>query len=265
MEVAATTSRPPVHAFYKVRLSDFEGPLDLLLFFIKRDELDIYNIPITKITQEFLDYLRFMTALDLEVAGEFIVVAAELCQIKAKMLLPREEREDGTEEEDPRTDLVRRLIEYRRFKEMAEELSVMSEAQRKVYFRQYFTEDEKTEAPQEEENLLKNVTIFHLMNAFRRAMERAPRIKRTHDVDLVPVTVEEQSEIILSTVSLRGEMNFGELFMDYLSAEENIDDLSPQLRLRIAVTFIAILDLVRTKMVALRQHGVFDEIILFKP
>src|SRR4051812_46667446 len=102
---------------YKVRLHEFEGPLDLLLFFIKRDELDIYNIPITKITQEFLEYLRLMTALDLEVAGEFIVVAAELCQIKARMLLPRDEREDGAEEDDPRTDLVRRLIEYRRFKE----------------------------------------------------------------------------------------------------------------------------------------------------
>src|SRR5438105_1548052 len=180
MEVAATTSRTATHPLYKIRLSDFEGPLDLLLFFIKRDELDIYNIPITKITQEFLEYLRFMTALDLEVAGEFIVMAAELCQIKAKMLLPREERVDGVEEDDPRTDLVRRLIEYRRFKEMSEELSVMSEAQRKVYFRQYFAEDERSEAPQEEENLLKNVSIFHLMNAFRRAMERAPRIKRTH-------------------------------------------------------------------------------------
>ena len=91
MEVAATTSRTATHPLYKIRLSDFEGPLDLLLFFIKRDELDIYNIPITKITQEFLEYLRFMTALDLDVAGEFIVMAAELCQIKAKMLLPREE------------------------------------------------------------------------------------------------------------------------------------------------------------------------------
>src|ERR1700690_3492829 len=98
---------------YTIKLLDFEGPLDLLLFFIKRDELDIYDIPITRITQEFLEYLRLMTALDLEIAGEFIVVAAELCQIKARMLLPKHERPDGTEEEDPRTDLVRRLLEYR--------------------------------------------------------------------------------------------------------------------------------------------------------
>src|SRR2546430_16340939 len=131
---------------YKIRLPLFEGPMDLLLFFIKRDELDVYDIPVHHITKEFLEYLRMMQALDLEVAGDFIVVAAELCQIKAKMLLPREERVDGIEEEDPRTDLVRRLIEYRRFKEMSEELSAMSEAQRKGYFRQDFSEDDKTGA-----------------------------------------------------------------------------------------------------------------------
>jgi segregation and condensation protein A len=251
--------------FYKVRLEEFEGPLDLLLFFIKRDELDIYNIPITRITQEFLEYLHLMKALDLEGAGEFIVVAAELCQIKAKMLLPREEREDGTEEEDPRTDLVRRLIEYRRFKEMAEGLASMSEEQRKVFFRQYFTRDDRTvSGPPEEENLLKNVTIFHLMNAFRRAMERAPTIKRTHDVEMIPVTIEEQSDMILSSVSLRGEMNFSELFAEVLTSRD-VEELSTAVRIYVAVTFMAILDLVRNRLIALRQHEVFDEIILFKP
>jgi len=249
---------------YKIRLSAFEGPLDLLLFFIKRDELDIYDIPITRITQEFLEYLRLMTALDLEIAGEFIVVAAELCQIKARMLLPKQERPDGTEEEDPRTDLVRRLLEYRRFKEMAEELSTMSEEQRKVYFRQYFSEDDRSTEIIEEENLLKSVTIFHLINAFRRAMERAPRIKRTHDVEMIPVTVEEQSEAILTMVSMRGELNFAEIFYEYLDGSSP-EEFSPALRLVIAVTFIALMDLVRMKMVALRQHDVFDDIILFKP
>lgn len=264
---ALSYSAPPL---YKVRLSKdnrssmFEGPLDLLLFFIKRDELDIYDIPITRITQEFLDYLRLMTALDLEIAGEFIVVAAELCQIKARMLLPRQESAEGVEEDDPRTDLVRRLLEYRKFKEMAEELFVMSEEQRKVYFRQYFSEDERTEAPPEEENLLKNVTIFHLMSAFRRAIERAPRIKRTHDVDLIPVTVEEQSEMILSTVSMRGEVSFGELFTEYVEGT-NVEEFSTTFRIYIAVTFIAILDLVRNHFIALRQHGVYDDIILFRP
>ena len=93
---------------YRVKLTDFEGPLDLLLFFLKRDELDIYNIPISKITKEFFDYLHLMSTLDLEVAGEFIVMAATLMQIKVRMLLPRDER--ATEEEDPRAELVRRLV-----------------------------------------------------------------------------------------------------------------------------------------------------------
>jgi len=250
MDLLATPS-------YKVRLNSFEGPLDLLLFFIKRDELDIYDIPILRITQEFLEYLRVMTALDLEIAGEFIVVAAELCQIKAKMLLPREERVEGEEEEDPRADLVRRLLEYRRFKEMSQELSTMSEEQRKVYYRQFFKKDDReSNVLEEEENLLKNVTLFHLLNAFKRAMERAPRIKRTHDVEMIPVTIEEQSEIILSSVSLRGELNFSDLFVEYLTSSD-LEELSVPVRLRIAVTFIAILDLVRNRLVALRQHDVF--------
>lgn len=274
MELPTADTLSPPSAFapqpYKVRLSKddrssvFEGPLDLLLFFIKRDELDIYDIPITRITREFLEYLRLMAALDLEIAGEFIVVAAELCQIKAKMLLPRQERVEGIEEDDPRTDLVRRLIEYRRYKEMAEELLVMSEEQRKVYFRRYFTSDERIEAPPEDENLLKNVTLFQLMTAFRRALERAPRIKRTHDVDLIPVTVEEQSEMVLSTVSMRGEVNFGEIFAEFLE-EGDLEDFSPAIKLRIAVTFVAILDLVRNRLIAIRQHGAFDDIILFQP
>ena len=205
-----------------------------------------------------------MAALDLEIAGEFIVLAAELCQIKAKMLLPREERIDGVEEEDPRTDLVRRLLEYRRFKEMSEELFTMSEEQRKVYFRKYYAADEREAPAQEEENLLKNVTIFHLMNAFRRAVERAPRIKRTHDVELIPVSIEEQSEMVLTTVSMRGEVNFADIFAEYIE-EGDIEDFSPALKLRIAVTFIAILDLVRNRLIALRQHGIFDDIILFQP
>jgi segregation and condensation protein A len=249
---------------YKVRLDKFQGPLDLLLFFIKRDELDIYDIPINGITKEFLEYLRLMQALDLEIAGEFIVVAAELCQIKAKMLLPREESEDGQEEEDPRADLVRRLIEYRRFKEMSQELGQMSEEQKKVYFRQFFKADDRVWNSQEEdENLLHNVTLFHLLNAFKKAMERAPRIKRTHDVEMIPVSVEEQSEIILTSLETRGELTFTELFSEFLTS--GIDELSSSVRLRVAVTFIAILDLVRNQLVALRQHDVFDEIILFKP
>lgn len=252
---------------YKIRLPLFEGPMDLLLFFIKRDELDVHDIPVHHITKEFLEYLRLMQALDLEVAGDFIVVAAELCQIKAKMLLPREERtEEGIEEEDPRADLVRRLIEYRRFKEMSQELASLSEEARKLYYREYFKSDDRTVATdeEEEENVIGNVTLFHLLTAFRKAMERAPLIKRSHDVELIPVTVEEQSEMILDMMAVKGEINFMDLFSDFLDAS-SIEELSTPVRLRLVVTFIALLDLVRNQLVALRQHEAFDEIILFKP
>ena len=124
---------------YRVKLTDFEGPLDLLLFFIKRDELDITDIPIAQITKEYLDSLQLMASLDLEVAGEFIVMAATLMQIKVRMLLPRDESAEA--EEDPRAELVRRLIEYKRFKEMSRSMSTMEEQQRKVYFREFFHAD----------------------------------------------------------------------------------------------------------------------------
>ena len=251
---------------YRIHLPLFVGPMDLLLFFIKRDELDVHDIPIHHITSEFLEYLRMMKAFDLEVAGEFIVVAAELCQIKAKMLLPKSlGPEEALEEEDPRADLVRRLIEYRRFKEMSEELGSLSEEARKLHYRQYFKEDDRTtDVEEEQENALKNVTLFHLLTAFRKAMERAPTIKRHHDVEMIPVTVEEQSERILDMLAIRGEINFTDLFAEFIDAT-TFEELSTPVRLRIVVTFISLLELVRSNLLALRQHDSFDEIILFKP
>ncbi|MDD8019183.1 MAG: segregation/condensation protein A, partial [Bacteroidota bacterium] len=137
---------------YRVKLTDFEGPLDLLLFFIKRDELDIYNIPISKITKEFLEYLQYLQELDLDIAGEFIVTAAELMQIKVQMLLPRPEGEE--EEFDPRAELVRRLLEYKRWKEMAEELERMQLRHRQMAYRGNFENDPKVMEAEEDENLL---------------------------------------------------------------------------------------------------------------
>src|SRR3990172_9158651 len=137
---------------YTIKLTDFEGPLDLLLFFIKRDELDIYDIPIAKITKEFLDYVHFMESLDLEVAGEFLVMTAELMQVKVRMLLPPEPGEE--EEQDPRANLVKRLVEYKRFKEVAVGMTKREEERRKVYSRGYFEADERIMMEDEDENLL---------------------------------------------------------------------------------------------------------------
>ena len=155
---------------YRVKLTEFEGPLDLLLFFIKRDELDITNIPISRITQEFLEYLHLMASLDLEVAGDFIVMAATLMQIKVRMLLPRDE--NAPEEEDPRAELVRRLVEYKRFKEMSQEFGTHGgREQRKVYYRKFFEADPRTLVEEEDDDFMKDVSLFNLISAYKSALE----------------------------------------------------------------------------------------------
>lgn len=236
---------------YVVSLPNFEGPLDLLLFFIKRDELDIYDIPIAQITEEFLLYTQALQALDLEIAGEFIVMAATLMQIKAKMLLPKVERgPDEEEEEDPRAELVRRLLEYKQYKEVASHLREREEAQRHIYYRQYFKSDEKVHHEATAEEMLRNVTMFDLLAAFKRAVDKAPK-RTTHVVEQWAFTVEEQTEHILSIFNHRQQVTFFEL----------VDTLP---RVGIIVTFLALLELIKNKFVAFQQEGDFEDVLLYK-
>ncbi len=235
---------------YRVRLSEFEGPLDLLLFFIKRDELDIYDIPIAKITNDFLEYLQYLQDLDLDVAGEFIVVAAELMQIKAQMLLPRPESENE-EELDPRAELVRRLLEYKRYKEMAEKMERMAREQGKVHFRSYFESDQKIMENAEEDNLLRNVTLFDLIAAFRYAVDRMPR-KHVHEITKLSVSLEEQIAFILDYFNKKIETTFYELVSTMTE------------KIRIVVTFVALLELIREKQIGVRQVDSYGEMIIVK-
>ncbi|HVZ38560.1 MAG TPA: segregation/condensation protein A [Candidatus Kapabacteria bacterium] len=236
---------------YVVSLSNFEGPLDLLLFFIKRDELDIYDIPIARITEEFLLYTQALQALDLEQAGEFIVMAATLMQIKAKMLLPKPERgPDDEDEEDPRMELVRRLLEYKQYKEVADGLREREDDQRFVYYRQYFRSDEKIFPEETPEEALKNVTLFDLLTAFKRALDRAPK-KTVHVVEQISYTVEEQTEYVLSVFSHRAQVTFFEL----------VDRLE---RIGIIVTFLALLELIKNKFLAFQQTDSFEDVLLYK-
>ncbi|MBS1910774.1 MAG: segregation/condensation protein A [Bacteroidetes bacterium] len=236
---------------YVVSLSNFEGPLDLLLFFIKRDELDIYDIPIARITEEFLLYTQALQALDLEQAGEFIVMAATLMQIKAKMLLPKPERgPDDEDEEDPRMELVRRLLEYKQYKEVADGLREREDDQRFVYYRQYFRSDEKIFPEETPEEALKNVTLFDLLTAFKRALDRAPK-KTVHVVEQISYTVEEQTEYVLSVFSHRSQVTFFEL----------VDRLE---RIGIIVTFLALLELIKNKFLAFQQTDSFEDVLLYK-
>ncbi len=235
---------------YRVKLTDFEGPLDLLLFFIKRDELDIYDIPIAKITKEFLEYLQYLQELDLDIAGEFIVTAAELMQIKAQMLLPRPEGENE-EEFDPRAELVKRLLEYKRWKEMAEELERMQIRQRKIAYRGNFEHDPKFVESDEEENLLRDVTLFDLIAAFQYAVNKMPR-KHVHEINKMNVSIDEQMEYIVGLFKDKDVVSFYEIA---LAMTEKI---------RIVVTFVAILELMKQGIIALSQFEPYADITIVK-
>ena len=179
---------------YKIKLDQFEGPLDLLLFFIKRDELNIYDIPISRITREFLEYVNLIKLLDLEVAGDFILMASTLMHIKVRMLLPREVDEKG-EEIDPRADLIKALLEYKKYKEVAEDLTFFESNQRKISFRGDFSDDPK-EAPPEYEILLKNISIYDLAKAFKKAIEGIkPEV--VHEIKKINISIDEQIQYIL--------------------------------------------------------------------
>jgi len=238
------------HNTYSISLPNFEGPLDLLLFFIKRDELDIYDIPIATITIEFLDYIRLMELLDLELAGEFLVMASLLVQIKAKMLLPKEEKPEGeTEEDDPRNELVQRLLEYKRYKEMSEKFSVLYDEQRYAYYRKFF--EAGIQAEESGEEMLKNVTLFDLLSAFKKALEKAKKEPRAHQILQISVTVEEQVEFILTAVRSRPQVYFADLFE---SSEKIV----------LVVSFLALLELIRSRSVGVRQDDLFGDILIYQ-
>lgn len=238
---------------YKVKVPNFEGPLDLLLFFIKRDELDIYDIPIAHITKEFLEYIHLMKMLDLELAGEFIVMASILMQIKVRMLLPKSTIDEDEEEEaeDPRTELVRRLLEYKRYKEVAQQMRGLEEEQRRRFFRRYFKNDVRLQDELHENEILKDVTMYDLIRAFRHALQNAPRVA-PHTVEELPYTIEEQGQLIMQKLGTRDEFSFEELMQE-------LPD-----KIAIVVTFVALLELMRTQAVRVRRHTSFNSFVIVK-
>jgi len=226
---------------YKIKLNTFEGPLDLLLFFIRRDELDIYDIPISRITKEFIEYLHLLEQLDLETAGDFLLMASTLMQIKVRMLLPKEI--------DPRSGLVNALIEYKRYKEMSEEFSFLETSQRKVSYRSNFDEDEK-EKPAELDSLLKNISVFDLIKAFQQAIKEKPK-DVVHEVEKLNVTIDEQIEFILSRTQEFGRTTF-------INLVSGITE-----KIRIVVTFIALLELIKMGKIGLNESGNFNDFEIY--
>jgi segregation and condensation protein A len=199
-----------VEESFEIKLAQFEGPFDLLLFFIERDELDIHDIPIAKITDDFLNYIHQMNRLNMELASEFIFVAATLMRIKAKMLLPRYEAEEG-DEHDPKAELIRKLIEYKKFKEICELLRPMEDERFKQEKRGNITYDlqqmDKVTVPGEE---LSEISLYKLMMVYERVNKRlANRTEEVkHTVVQYPYTIEEQKKAINELLSINQRLDF---------------------------------------------------------
>ena len=223
---------------YRVQLKNFEGPLDLLLFFIKRDELDIYDIPISYITEQFLEYIRLMEELDLDVASEFILMASMLMSIKARMMLPKEnEDSDELDEHDPRYELVQRLLEYKRYKEMSGKMRGLSEEARRHHFRGDNSADQVTKQASGE--ALQDVTMFHLMTAFKQVLIDIKRKKTVHTVEKVQTTIEDQSVFVVEYLRKKGRSSFQQMCRNFSN------------KIKVVVTFLAILEMLKEQQIAL--------------
>jgi segregation and condensation protein A len=233
---------------YPVRLSNFEGPLDLLLHLIRKHELNIYDIPIALVTQQYLEYLGLMRELDLELAGEFLVMAATLIHIKSRMLLPRPSPEQEELDEDPRDALVRRLLEHQKFKAAAELLHER-ETWRSA---QWIRPDERVApiAGDEYEPELE-VDLFSLLSAFRQVVERAKQRPKVA-IPGAQISIEQRIEQLLARLSTTEACGFEDLFDDVATKAD------------LVVTFLALLEMIRLKTVRVYQTGAFGEIRIYK-
>jgi len=228
----------------KFQVEIFEGPLDLLLHLIKKNEVSITDIPIAVITEQYLATLELMQFLDLDVAGEFLVMAATLVHIKSRMLLPPDETEaDEDEGADPRDELVRRLLEYQRFKDAAGELERRDILKRDVFAR-------SPEPPDDIETVgFESVSLFDLISALRTVLERLPK-DSAHEVVLETVSVREKMSLLLDDLHRRGKLVFQELFAGAVS------------RLEVIVTFLAMLELVKIRAVKIWQEEAAGPIVI---
>ncbi len=232
----------------KIKLEVFEGPLDLLLYLIKKDEVDIYDIPIELITRQYMEYLGLMRMLDLDIAGDFLVMAATLLMIKSRLLLPPEERPElEPEEEDPRWDLIRKLVEYKKFKDAAGLLQGMEISQSNTFLRG----SEDVQAVVSPEIGLDEVTIFDLISVFNDALKRIePEV--IGEIFADKITVADKIEMLLAIIKEKISVPFFTLF-DHLATRHEI-----------ICTFLAVLELVRLHQITAKQDQTFGEIMIVR-
>lgn len=225
---------------FEIKLPQFEGPFDLLLFFIERDEIDIQNIPISKITEDFLTYIHQMNELNLELASEFILVAATLMRIKAKMLLPRQEVDAEGNEIDPREDLIQRLMIYKQFKEACEDLKGLEDDRSRMTERGNVQRELASIAMQQAQSEeLMNLTLYHLFSAFQKVLKRFDdqQLKVRHQVIKYPYTISEQKQFVKRFISVREKTSFTDLLYEC------------QNKVEVIFTFLAILEMLQEQQV----------------
>ncbi len=223
-----------MNASYTIKLPQFEGPFDLLLFFIERDELDIHDIPIAKITDDFLQYIHQAERMNIDLASEFVLVAATLCRIKAKMLLPRKQVDEAGHEIDPREELVQRLLEYKRYKSVLEEIRQLEEVRAQRISRTFAAQELAQIATKAlVDNELESITLFKLLRTFERMVRRMEDAKpqTIHEIAQFSYTVEAEQARILEKVGRGKRADFKGIFKDCTN------------RIHAIVIFLALLEL----------------------
>jgi segregation and condensation protein A len=232
---------------YQLKLDIFEGPLDLLLHLIKEQKMEIHDIPVAEISRQYLKYMELMTDLNLEVAGEYLVMAAELTRLKSKMLLPSHgDGEDGEDGIDPRDELTRRLLEYQRYKSAAGDLRQLE------YDRQQlFSRGSEIQIEEGEEEVIVDATIFDLFSAFKEVLNQRT-FKEDIEIKITTLSVSERVNRVLDTLNENESVTFESLFAESLSKQEVI------------VTFLALLELMRMSLIRVQQGSQFEAIRIYR-
>lgn len=225
---------------YTIHLQQFEGPFDLLLFFIQRDEIDIYDIPISKVTDDYLQYITGLEDLNIDVASEFILMAATLMRIKAKLLLPRKELDEEGNEIDPRMDLVQQLIEYKRYKSVLDDLQALEEQRSKIHHRASASKELRKIAEKALVDVeMESITLFKLLKAFESVVSRFDERskEKIHTVVRYNYNVDDQKDFIIKKIAIGKKANFKAVFGEMKN------------RIHAVVTFLALLELLNLEKI----------------
>ena len=234
---------------FRIKLENFEGPLDLLLFFIRRDQINIYDIPIARITDEFINYIDFMKEIKVEVAGEFILMAALLLRIKAKMLLPQSIIENSPNAEDPRTDLVQQILEYKKFKEAAESMDNLYVNHSYSYNKGQVMQYENS--TNEITDYCSNLSVYDLISAFYEVVKNLPE-SNPYELDHEEILLADQMDFIRYLLQESSRIEFTEI-----TARLNT-------KIKIIVTFLALLELLKNHEILVKQPKPFSKLIIIK-